>query len=297
MDWDHLRFFLATSRFETLTDAARQLGVNQTTVTRQLQAFQSSIGTQLFDRTVEGLVMTQAGEDVLAAAEQIEDVIAALDRRVHGRDARLSGRLSVTTVDMVGAYDAGLFKHFAERYPDIELELYVDDAQRSLTRREADVAIRWTDTPAEHLVGRRLVRAAYAPYGSVDLVGAKPKRPLASYPWLAWHPVKGARVSDAWMRKRVPDATIVCRFDSAIAMHAAVRAGMGVALMPCAYTAGDPGLRQLARIQPELGFDLWVLTHPDLRRSARVRAFLEHTADYFATHRARFEADEGASSK
>ena len=296
MDWDHLRFFLAAARSETLTDAARRLGVNQTTVTRRIQSFQSDLGVRLFDRTAEGLAMTQDGERVLEAAEVMEDVVTSLDRTVLGRDARLSGRLNVTTVDMVATYDAELFERFSNRFPDIDLELSVDDGTRNLTRREADVAIRWTDNPPENLVGRRLVRAEYAPYGSVALAAANRRAAsLADYPWLTWHPSKGARLTDAWMKKNVPGARVVCRFDSALAMHAAVKAGTGVALIPCAYAARDRGLRQLAPVQPELGFALWVLTHPDLRKSARVRAFLDHTTAYFAANRTRFETPQDAT--
>jgi DNA-binding transcriptional LysR family regulator len=289
MNWDDLRFFLAAARSRTLSGAARRLGVNQTTVTRRLEALEAELGVRLFDRTPGGIIATQAGAEILRVAEQVEDNVAALERQALGLDARLTGELRVTTLDMTAFYEAGLFDGFARRHPGIELELSVGNFPRNLTRREADVAIRWTDAPPEHLVGHRVARAEYALYGANSLLETLPAEVgLADYPWLGWDMTSNARVTWAWMQQNIPEANIVCRFDMALAMHAAIKAGMGVGFMPCAYADGDPTLRRLRPVEPGFGIDIWVLTHPDLRGSARVRAFLDHASSHFETKRELF---------
>ena len=295
MDWDHLRFFLAAARSKTLSGAAKQLGVNRTTVTRRLESLESELGVQLFDRTPGGIVTTQAGADILRVAERVEDDVATLERQVLGRDARLTGELRVTTVDLVALFEAELFGSFGQRYPGIALELSVGDFPRNLTRREADIAIRWTATPLEHLVGHRLVPAEYALYGAVSLLEQFPRdAALDAYPWLAWDAAADARVTAAWMRQHVPQANIVCRYDMAVAMYAAVKAGTGVSFLPCAYADPDPALKRLRAVEPSFGIDVWILTHPDLRGSARIRAFMAHASSYFEARR---KSDTGLASE
>lgn len=286
MDWDHLRFFLAVAQAGTLSGAARQLGVNQTTVTRRLEALESELSTRLFDRTAAGLVVTPAGMEAMRAAERVADELAAIERNVVGRDARLTGELRVTTIDLVAVFEAPLFEAFGQRYPGVVLELSVDYFPRNLTRREADVAIRWTDSPPEHLIGQRMARAEYSLYGAQALLGRYPSDAgLEEYPWLAWDDAAEARMTTDWMRRNVPRARVVCRYDMALALHAAARAGQGLAFLPCAYADADPMLRRMRDVEPGFGMDIWVLTHPDLRRTARVRAFLEFAAEHFAARR------------
>lgn len=286
MDWDHLRFLLAAAQAKTLSGAARQLGVNQTTVTRRLESLENELGVRLFDRTSSGLVATPAGAEILRVAERVGDDVAALERQVLGKDARLTGELRVTTVDLVALFEVALFESFAQRYPGIGLELAVGYFPRNLTRREADVAIRWTDSPPGHLVGQHVARAEYALYGAASLLERFPRNAaLQDYPWLAWDVAAEARLTAAWMRQHVPQAHIVCRYDMAVALHAAVRAGLGLGFLPCAYADDDPALRRLRPVEPDFGMDVWVLTHPDLRGTARVRAFLEHAAAHFGARR------------
>ncbi len=294
MNWDDLRILVATARFPTLSGAARELGVNQTTVSRRLQSLEADLGVRLFDRGPEGIAITPAGERVVGAAARIADAVADLGRQAAGEDARLGGSLRVTTLDIVAAYDADLFGGFADRYPGIALELSTGDMPRNLTRREADIAIRWTNAPPEHLVGRRVARAEFALYGAVALLdGTAPGAELPDYPWLDWDDSVEARLTRAWMRRHAPDARIVCRFDAAPALHAAVKAGIGLAFLPCGYADRDPGLRRLRPPEPGFGMDVWVLTHADLRNTARVRAFTDHAAAFYTARRAAFAGDAG----
>lgn len=286
MRWDDLQVLLALDGSASLSEAARKLGVNQTTVSRRITALEETLEVRLIERDPDGVRLSPNGERAVAAAREMSTISDALEREILGKDAALRGRLRVTTVDMVALYHAELFREFAERHPEVKLELSTTYHQRSLTRREADLAIRFSNRPDEHLFGRKLVRVEYAVHSAAALVDKHGRRArLDRYPWLAWDEASGARVTEAWMKQHVPDARVACTYDSATAMHAAIRDGVGVAFIPCAY--GD-GLVRLRRIEPAFGYDLWALTHEDLRRTARVRAFMDHAALHFAKQRRRF---------
>ncbi len=285
LNWDDLRVFLAIIRSETLSGAACELGVNQTTVTRRLEVLEARLGARLFDRSPSGINPTSAATEVLQVAERVEDNVATIERQLIGQDARLTGELRVTTIDMCAHNDAELFRSFSLRYPEIELELSVGYVYRNLTRREADVAIRWTNNPPEHLVGQRVASAEYALYGANSLLDQFPRNATpGDYPWVDWDIANNARVTANWMRKHVPGARIVCRCDMALALHAAVRSGLGLGFMPCAYGDNDPALQRIRSPEVGFGIGIWLLTHPDLRNTARVRAFMQHAAAYFESH-------------
>ena len=296
-NWDDLRVFLAVARAKTLSGAARVLGVNQTTVTRRIEALESRLGTKLFDRAPVGVSPTSAATEILQVAERVEENVALIERQLVGQDTRLRGELRVTTIDMSASYDADLFDSFTKRYPDIELELSVGYFARNLTRREADVAVRWTTSPPEHLVGHRVATAEYAIYGAKSLIGRfPPNAEPGEFPWVDWDIANNARVTARWMRQNAPQARVVGRYDMALALHAAITAGTGIGFMPCAYGDANPAIQRVRPVEPGFGIDIWLLTHPDLRATARVRAFMQHATEWFESRRSRFDGTATESS-
>lgn len=282
MDWDDLRFLLAVTRASTLSEAAKALGVTQTTVTRRLTSLEEQVGARLVVRTSHGIVVTDTGRIVAHAAEEVEGRLATLDQQITARDDALEGPLRIATIDMVAHYDAELFASFRARFPGVEVTVFTGYERRNLGRDAADIAIRWTNDPPESLVGRRMGTATFALHAGqslLDRIGEDV--PLAELPWLAWIPAMRAAITEAWMQQHVPDAQVVARYDSAVALHAAIRAGLGVGFMPCAYAARDPAFVRLR--PPERGFDyeVWLMLHAQARYAARVRAFADHAAEYF----------------
>lgn len=289
MNWDDLRFLLALSRAGSLSQAAIELSVNHSTVSRRIHSLEEQVGTRLFDKTSDGYAVTTAGEELQRVAERIENELHGLDRAVLGQDERLSGSLRFTTVDVAAAIHAPDITSFTRRYPQIDLEAVVDNSLRSLTRREADVALRMSNEPPETLIGRRVARAEFALYGARSLVERMGRdRDLGDYPWLAWDASMGAKLTERWMQRHVPNARICCRLDSAMFFLAAVEAGMGVAFLLCHAGDSRPSLERLRPVEPGFGMDMWLLTHPDLRHTARVRAFMNHMAGAVAAHGDRY---------
>jgi DNA-binding transcriptional LysR family regulator len=251
LDWDDLRYLLAVARGAGLAGAARSLGVNPSTVFRRLNALEAGLGVRLFERRPTGYRTTEAGGDLAAAAERVEAEILALDRRLAGQDARLSGSLRVTAPD-------------------------------DITRREADVAVRPTLEPPETLIGRKVARLASAVYvaeGAAPAGRAARADDLDERPWIAWDEGVGPAAVARWMARRAPRAPVVYRSNSLLNQFAACRAGLGLAVLPTFLGDPEPGLARLLPPQEDLVTDLWLLTHPDLRRTARVRVCLDFLFD------------------
>ncbi len=285
-DWDDLRFFLAVARAGSLSAAARTLDVNHATVSRRVQAFEKRMGTRLFERIPGGWSTTPAGDEMRATALRVEEELQALDRRVVGRDARLSGRLRVALSDAAAFALMPELRAFCAAHPGIELELAASNTLTNLTRREADVAIRVTEKPAEHLVGRRVGTTTSSLFASTDYLEAHPVgRELDGHVFLAWDEGFADLASAAWMREHAPNARIAVRFDSILVAYHAVRAGLGLGFLPCALGDRDPSLRRVKRDLVIGGVGMWLLTHPDLRRTARVRSFLDFMAEALAATR------------
>lgn len=285
MDWDDLRFFLAVARTGSLRGAAKELGVNHSTVSRRIGAFENRLGARLFERLPTGYLTTPAGEDMLESAQNIEQDVAAIDRRVAGQDSRLGGLLQVTMPPHLSLKlllpDLAAF---GEAHPEIKLVLNISYGLADLAMREADVAIRVSNNPPQDLVGRRLVRSAKAVYASDDyLTRHDPISDPESLTWIGWgDTVRYPR----WVKEsNFPQAPVNHRVNDAIGQVEAAKAGMGISMMPCHLGDLEPTLRRLPPGEAMPGYDLWILTHEDLRRTARVRTFLDFMSAAILAHR------------
>ena len=272
-DWDDLRIFLAVARAGSLSGAARTLGVTHSTVFRRVGAFEARLGARLFDRLTGGYALTPAGEEMRDSVLRIEEEIAALALKVTGQDQRPSGRIRITTTDLLAV--GVLPRHIAAfriEWPGIEIEVVVADTVLDLTRREADVALRIGNPVQESLVGRRVGRLAFAVYAASGPGAREPGDP-GHGDWIGYGSAHGplSRSLARWW----PQMRQVYRTNSIIAAHSAARAGIGIAALPCVLADCDPELVRAASLPEDFMLDLWLLTHEDLRKTARVRIFLD----------------------
>ena len=279
MQWDDLRIILAIARSGSLSGAARNLGVNHSTVFRRLNTFEESLGVRLFDRLQSGYALTVAGEEMRASAEMIEREIDRLDRRITGQDLRLHGSVVVTTTDTLAAGILGPhIAAFQRGYPGIDLELILDNQNVSLTKRQADVAIRPTLNPSETLVGRKICDIAFATYGTKKLAEQYHKD-ISQIPWVSVDDSLSHLASDQWFRREHPNAKIAMRSNSLQGILVAAEAGVGIGILPCFMGDQSALLTRINDLNQNGGSALWLLTHEDLRHTARVRAFLDFMAD------------------
>lgn len=294
-DWDDLRLFLAVARAGSLSGAARVLGVTHSTVFRRIGAFEQRLGVRLFDRLPGGYVLTAAGEEMRDSVLRIEEEIAALALKVTGQDQRPSGMIRITATDMLAV--GVLPRHiaaFRAGWPGIEIEMIVSDTVLDLTRREADVAIRVGDPVQETLVGRRVGRLAFAVYAGGGLRAKGLDDPEQS-DWVGYGSAHGplSRGLGRWW----PGMRQVYRTNSINAAHAAARAGIGLAALPCAIADRDPELVRAARLPEDFGLDLWLLIHEDLRNTARIRMFMDFIAAALAADADLLEGRRPRASK
>ncbi len=275
MDWDDLQLVLAISRGGTLSAASSTLKVAHTTVSRRLRNCEAALGVQLFDRLPDGLRPTAAGEDLLRVAEHVEDELLAAESRLVGRDIELHGALRVSTLDMLFMVARDAFASFIERYPKIELTVTAPMAPVSLTRREADVAIRLTDAPPEGLVGRRLGKMKFAVFAAPSLVEQiGPDGGYDDYPWIGIDERIEDRSMTEWRRHNAPHAKIVARVDdNSVLVRQMLLVGIGAFFLPV-WEGKKLGLQRVSA--EEVAADVWILTHRDLKHASRVRAFLDH---------------------
>ncbi len=273
-NWDDLRVFLAVARAGSLSGAARSLGVNHSTVFRRIAGFEETLGVRLFDRLPTGYALTPAGEETLRIVESIEADVATLDRTVTGQDLRLSGTVRITATDMLAFWLLpDHLGRFRAAYPGIEVEIVVGNEALNLSRRETDIALRIGNTPPETLVGRQVGRLEFAVYGGQDYCAAHPGTDLAQHDWIGFDSAHAPLTRQ--LEKLLPGKRPAVRSNSVACAVRLARAGLGLAVLPCAIADRKPGLIRVGELPVPFGLDLWLLTHEDLRHTARIRAVLE----------------------
>jgi DNA-binding transcriptional LysR family regulator len=283
LDWSDYRVFLSVARTGTLSAAARLLRVNQSTISRRLAALETSAGARLFDRTPTGYLLTTAGEAVRGRVEDLESQAIAIERQLLGRDTRPTGQVRLAASDSLAAWFlVPRLAGFYERYPGISLQLVTGNQAVNLAQREADISLRLTKPKEPNLVARRLAQAAWSLYASADYLALHGK-PTAKGR-LRGHRVIGldtelrGTVGARWLAKHgtLGDVALTC--NTLVSQAAAVVAGLGLGPLPCVFADREPSLH---RARPGIigHHDLWLVVHPDLRSSARVRAVMDYLSE------------------
>jgi len=298
VNWDDLRFVLAVADQGSVASAARQLGVNHTTVLRRVQAFEEAKKIRLFERLPTGYVLTMEGEQLVEAARSIDDTVVALERRIAGRDLKLEGVIRVTTTDtfMMSVVPPHLAS-FRSKHPRITIELAQTNTRLNLTKRDADIAIRPAKVPPEPLIGRFVSDVAFAIYGADHYLDNHPAADLKDHIWLAGDELLANSPVASWMHEHLPDVQIAFRADSFVALSHAVQAGLGIATLPCCLGDKMPTLRRIHGPIPDISTKLWLLTHRDLNDAARIRAFMDHMEDALSRERACLEGMLSSNSR
>lgn len=299
IDWDDLRLVLAVGRAGSLRKAAAALGLGHATLSRRLGRLEAELGVRLMDRPHAGAaVLTAAGEALAASAAEMDDAASAALRRVAGQDLSLTGTLRLSINPLLGHYLlAGLVAEFAAAYPSLHVEMVADDVTADLDRREADVAVRVSPHPPETLVGQRIAPVGYGLYAARPLVEAAGSEEayLADAPPLLGYTGRTDNPADtAWIANHVPGPRANITVRDALQMVALTRAGAGVALLPLLAGESEPELVRLMPDRTEHAYEIWLLTHADLRRAARVRAFMDHMADALRANRIRISGSPPA---
>ena len=273
VNWDDLKLFLAIARTGSISGAAKQLDVQHSTVSRRLRKLEEKMGARLLERKKTGYELTTAGENVRQAAQRMETEVLHMDGAVLGKDANLVGPLKVTAINnMASTVLMPMFARFSQSFPQVDLHIIVSNLDSSLSQREADVAIRLTNAPTDTLIGKRLVTVASTIYGSRGYLknlhenGGLPR----------WIGVNCCSFHKSWTKHSCGEQTHNFFSDDTLLTLSAIREGLGVSYLPCFMGDSDPQLERYCDPDPSHNLGLWILLHPDLKRTARVLEFRYH---------------------
>ncbi|MBD2750908.1 LysR family transcriptional regulator [Microvirga sp. BT688] len=280
--WDDLRLIKSIAEARSLPAAAEQLGVNHSTVFRRLGQLEETMGTKLFERHRVGYTLTPVGEEMVGLAQRVDEDITAFMRKLAGREIIPAGELRVTTNDSLLIHLlTPLFAGFHRQCRDVRLDVVLANQELNLSKRDADVAIRATDSPPENLVGRRAATIAWALYGSAaafpEPVANAPER-LFEQDWVSLGDNFATFKAVKFIHEHVAPERVGYKVNTVLGMAEAIEQGIGIGHLPCFIGDIRPGLVRLGLPNPEFATGLWLLTHPDLRHSPRVRMFLDFLA-------------------
>jgi DNA-binding transcriptional LysR family regulator len=275
MEWSDVRIFLAVMRSGTLGGAARSLRLSHPTVGRRLRALEEATGQTLFQRTADGLILTEEGSAIVALAEQMEEGALAMERRLAGQEQNLRGSLRISSADWFGAYVLPpIIAEYTNAYPGVAVEILTGTRLFSLAQRESDIAFRIVPFDTSDIVQRRLTRLNYGVY-----VAASAPEPVfgdGTGFGLITHDTSTGQFPDiAWLTDSFPNAAPVLRSNNRNVQARMCREGVGIAVLPRAVGNNIPGLRLLDLPSEPPSRDIWMGYHRDLKHLQRLRAFIK----------------------
>ena len=277
LGWDDLQAFLCVCRTGSFVHAARELGVEHTTVARRVTRLEDCLGTTLLHRGSRGVKLTAAGKELAASLARTETEVGAATRLAAEQDGRISGTVRIATAEIFAvAFLCARLVELERRYPSLQVQLLTGQAPIDLSKGEADLAVRMFPpgtAPAEaDVLARKLGGFDFALYGSRAYLSDRPLRPdqplrghaLIGYAGLSRSP------GEAWLSKRAEGARVALLVNSVPVATAAAVAGLGLAVLPTYYADREPELVRASGTVAESV--LWLLVRPEMKRSRRVAA-------------------------
>jgi DNA-binding transcriptional LysR family regulator len=285
LEWDDFRVFLAIARHGSLTAAARALHVTQPTMGRRLEMLEERLGTRLFDRTPTGPVLTDLGSAILEHAEQMEQAAFAAERRIAGHDSGPHGTVRITSLEWFGnKVLAPIIASFSARYPQIVVELVTDIRTYNLSKREADIAIRFARFDQNDLVQRKVADIACGLYASTTYLGLHGMPAFSdkgsNHAVVTVHEAAAHVPQSRWLIESVaPKARIAFRASSYEAQARAAETGAGLVALPRCIGDAMPSLQRLDPPSPAPSREVWLGYHQDMRQTSRIRVLVDFLVD------------------
>ncbi len=278
-DWDNLRFFLALAQHHTLSKAGASIKVSHTTVFRRIKSFEEKIGVTLFESTPNGYVLTTAGEKLFEKVTVIEGQVEQASRQLAGLDQQIEGTIVLTTTDTIGyTMMPAILAKFKAIHPQITIELKIQSETVSMSKREADIAIRSSSNPPPGLIGRKAGYADMGVFASLayieQFIEIDFPNKVSPYQYICLDEHFDFPET-RWMKKTLGESANVTYINGMMGMASLCDGGNGLALLPNYIDKFLPRLQKIYQPVEEFKNDIWVLTHKDLINSARIRVTTE----------------------
>jgi DNA-binding transcriptional LysR family regulator len=266
LDWTDLHHFVVLAREGTLSAAARALGVDHVTVARRVAALEATTALKLVDRRARSYALTEDGRRIAAAAFGVE-------RAMQAAKPGISGEVSISAPpSLANALVAPRLITLRQQHPGILIKLIGEKRSASLSRREADIALRLSRPSEPGLIARRIGHFGFSLYGAPSYLKETPPH---AFTFIAYDTSMEEAPQQQWLKTIAGRRDIVLRTSDLENQAAAARAGLGLAALPHFMGDGDPRLERYESGEKEVGRDVWLLVHRDLRRAPAVRAVME----------------------
>jgi DNA-binding transcriptional LysR family regulator len=280
LDWNDLHHFVVLAREGTLSAAARGLGVDHVTVARRVAALEAATALKLVDRRARSYALTEDGRRIAGAASAMEEAAFGVERAIQATKPGVSGEVAVSAPpSLANALVAPKLIALRRQHPGIMIKLIGEKRRASLNRREADIALRLSRPSEPGLVARRIGYFGFSLYGAPDYLKETPPHAFA---FIAYDTSMEDTPQQQWLKAIVGTRDIVLRTSDLENQAAAARAGVGLAALPHFLGDGDPRLQRCQSDRKEVGRDVWLVVHRDLRRAPAVRAVMEFLANCLA---------------
>jgi DNA-binding transcriptional LysR family regulator len=277
-----LEVLLALARGRTLAGAAARLAADASTVFRSTQRIEKHLGQRLFERTRQGYMPTDTMLEIARHAERIEAELEAARTAARGASSEVVGRVRLTTTDSVlRGLVLPCLPALAAKHPQLQLELGSSNELASLTRRDADLALRATPRAPDHLIGRPLGTIGFAVCGlkKAERTRASAARALQAADWIAPDEAMPEHPSVRWRRKHMPKLVPRHLVDGIVGVVDAIKSGMGVGVVPLFMLQTEPLLQAISRPLEGCESALWLLAHPESRHLRRISVVYQHLAE------------------
>lgn len=278
LKWDDVRVFLALVRRGSITDAAGELGMDMSTVSRRLSALEETVGTVLFERSRDGVRPSAAAEELVPDAQEVEAAMRRIGTLAEGLEVTAEGVVRISVPPSLGEFFlVPRLGALRTAFPRLRLELHSSSAMADLTRREADLALRLIRPQSGDLVSTRVLTNDYAVFGTPQLVARLGVlSEWSEAPFVAWTAEFAQIPAARWLSKWAPGLEPVLRTNGLGAQLVAAQSGLGLAVLPTLLASGLVRPQTTANLAESLSVlpreDVWLVGHSALRRVPRVAA-------------------------
>ena len=286
--WDDLKVVVAVGEHGNLSRAAEALDINHSTLFRRLGAIETTLGLSLFLRHRTQYVPTIAGAELISLGHRIGDDTTFVLKTIQEEVTGFSGDIRITTSDaLLHDYLNPLIASFSRNNPLITFHVSTGNESVNLLEGGADIAFRATTTPPGHLSGRKVGVAVWAAFGLREQWEgvSVSHESLMEQRWVSFSHTMAKLKAYAWIENNIPSENIIFRGDSVLSVASAISSGIGIGLLPCMHGEQAGGLIQLGPRLEVISEDIWFLAHPDVRKSAKIREFMNHCIQYMSDNR------------
>ncbi|MCZ4283040.1 LysR family transcriptional regulator [Kiloniella laminariae] len=282
-DWDDIRVFLAVYEARSFSAAARNLGASQPTIGRRIKSLEQRLNNRLFERLADGLSPTEAAVSLASKAFPMAEAAESLTRHSALLSDESVGSVRISMNEQAAMLLAGQIGNIRKALPGIELELVITHIEASLSRREADLLIRFCKPKRGNLYSQKLASMPFAVFTSADSLQSGIDRAedlvawsrQAHLPWIGWDDEHSYQPDASWMKSNLGERTPVIRINHAMMMQTLLRQNLGIGLLPSVAGDQDPQLKRLTPDIPGLEATLYLIVHGDLRFVPAIRSVME----------------------